>query len=942
VYNQNPEQIARDKIDKMLIEAGWNVQSKNEIDLGASRGVALREYQAETKFADYVLFVDKNPIGIIEAKKDDEGHKLTVAEDQASEYAKAKLKYLDNEPLPFVFESTGTITRFRDKRDPKPRGRNIFWFYRPETLAEWLQKDKSLRGRLLDIPQLNETGLRPAQIKAISNLEQSFKKNKPKALIQMATGAGKTFTACTFVYRLLEHAKAKRILFLVDTKNLGEQAEQEFMAFLPSESNRKFTELYNVQRLTSSYIASDSQVCISTIQRMYAILKGEELDEGAEVTNPNESTWMEQQRNKKQAMPVEYSAKVPIEQFDFIVIDECHRSIYNLWKQVLDYFDAFLIGLTATPDKRTFGFFEENVVSEYTYEESVLDGVNVPYDVYTIETEISQKGSVIKAGWWVDKRDKLTRKTRWQQEDEDTKYLKNDLDKKVVNPSQIRNIIRQYKRALATEIFPNRKDENGEYEVPKTLVFAKTDSHADDIIKIIRKEFDEGDDFCKKLTYKIKEDPKSVLNRFRNSYHPRIAVTVDMIATGTDVKPLEVLLFMRDVKSTNYFEQMKGRGTRTINKDAFQANNTNVKGACKTHFIIVDAVGVTKSKKTDSRPLERKPTVGLKDLLGAVTMGVAEEDLFLSLANRLIRLEKEITDKEKEKLLEHSNGKNLKQISKELLSAFDNDAIEEKAQEKIDAFCKDVQLYVSDLAPAQIEDFKQQAQKELINTAASTFTGKLNDYIEKVRIEHEQIIDSRNIDKVTKAEWDTTSMDKAKEIVKDFSEYLEANQDEIKALTIFYKQPYNRRNITFKMIKEVFDKLKLDKPTLTPDYVWAAYSQLEEVKNKQPIDELTALVSLIRRACGIDKELKPFDATVDENFKNWIFKQNAGKHNRFTSEQMDWLRMIKDHLVNSYHIEKEDFEYTPFDALGGIGKMYQLFGADYENLIIELNEVLAA
>src|SRR5690606_34799224 len=330
------------------------------------------------------------------------------------------------------------------------------------------------------------------------------------------------------VYRLLKHADAKRILFLVDTKNLGEQAEQEFMTFQPNDDNRKFTELYNVQRLSSSYISSDSQVCISTIQRLYSILKGEELDESAELENPNENSWMQQKLNKKQAVPVEYTTKVPIEQFDF--------------------FDAFLIGLTATPDKRTVGFFNENVVSQYTYEESVTDGVNVPYDVYTIETEISQNGETIKAGWFVDRRDKLTRQKRWQQEDEDTDYKRNDLDKKVVNPSQIRNIIREYKKALKTTIYPNRIDENGEYEVPKTLVFAKTDSHADDIIKIIREEFDEGNDFCKKVTYKIDEDPKSVLNRFRNSYYPRIAVTVDMIATGTDVKPLEVLLFMRDVK----------------------------------------------------------------------------------------------------------------------------------------------------------------------------------------------------------------------------------------------------------------------------------------------------------------------------------------------------------------------------------------------------------
>lgn len=932
--NQNPEQIARDKIDLMLIEAGWVVQSKNDVDLSANRGVAVREYQIGTEFADYALFVDRNPVGIIEAKKEDEGHKLTVAEDQAAEYAKGKLKYLNNEPLHFVFESTGIITRFRDTRDPKPRGRRVFSFFRPETLADWLKKDKSLRSRLLDIPPLNEAGLRPAQIKAVKNLELSFKKNKPKALIQMATGAGKTFTAATFVYRLLEHAKAKRILFLVDTKNLGEQAEQEFAAFQPNDSNRKFTEFYNVQRLTSSYIASDSQVCISTIQRMYAILKGEELDENAEDTNPNESSWTEQQRNKKQAIPVEYSAQVPIEQFDFIVIDECHRSIYNLWKQVLDYFDAFLIGLTATPDKRTFGFFEENVVSEYTYEESVIDGVNVSYDVYTIETEISQNGSKIESGWFVDKRDKLTRKTRWTQEDEDTEYLKNDLDKKVVNPSQIRNIIREYKKALQTEIFPNRKDENGEYEVPKTLVFAKTDSHADDIIKVIREEFDEGDDFCKKLTYKIQEDPKSVLNRFRNSYYPRIAVTVDMIATGTDVKPLEVLLFMRDVKSVNYFEQMKGRGTRTISKDALQLVSKTARA--KTHFIIVDAVGVTKSKKTDSRPLERKPTVALKDLLGAVTMGVADEDLFLSLANRLIRLDKQLTDKEKEKLLDYSKGKNLKQMAKELLSAFDKDEIEEKAKLIIEAIS----------TPAIVEQAQKEAQKQLIDTAAATFNGKLNDYIEKVRQEHEQIIDSHNLDTVTKSEWDKTSGDKAAVIVKDFSDYLEAHKDEIKALTIFYNQPYNRRNITFKMIKEVFQALKLDKPTLAPDYVWAAYSQLENVKTQgpasRPFNELTALVSLIRRACGIDSELKPYDKTIDDNFNKWIFKQHTGKHNRFTTEQMDWLRELKNHVVNSYHIEIEDLDYTPFDEKGGRGKMYQLFGAEMNDIINELNEALAA
>ncbi|MCL1666718.1 DEAD/DEAH box helicase family protein [Elizabethkingia ursingii] len=934
--NQNPEQQARDRIDEMLRRAGWFVQSKIDIDFSVGIGVAIREYQTSVGPADYMLFVNQKPVGVIEAKKEDEGYRLTTVEEQSTDYANADIKFFKNtEGLKYIYESTGVITRFTDYTDPKPRGREIFYFHKPETLLEWSKKEKSLRGRFSDYPVLDETGLRPAQIMAINNLEKSFKGNRPKALIQMATGAGKTFTAATFIYRLLKFAKAKRILFLVDTKNLGEQAEQEFRAYQPQDDNRKFTELYNVQRLTSSYIADESQVCISTIQRMYSILRGEEMAEDEDEINPNEnSSWMSSQLTKKEAVPVEYNPKVPIEQFDFIIVDECHRSIYNLWKQVLDYYDAFLVGLTATPDKRTFGFFNQNVVSEYTYENSVIDGVNVPYDVYLIETEISARGGLIEKGWFVDKRDKLSRAKRWEQQDEDTEYFRNDLDKKVVSPNQIRTVIKAYKNALEKEIFPNRIDENGEYEVPKTLVFAKTDSHADDIINIIREVFDEGNDFCKKVTYKIEEDPKSVLNRFRNDYYPRIAVTVDMIATGTDVKPLEVLLFMRDVRSTNYFEQMKGRGTRTISSDKLKLVTKTADS--KTHFVIVDAVGATKSKKTDSRPLERKPSIPLKDLLQAVTMGVREEDVFLSLANRLIRLEKQLTDSEKEKIEKLAKGKSLKQMTRELIEAFDNDIIADKAKEIIE------KIPVNELTPEKHEQAKIEAQESLLRTASLTFNGKLNDYVDNVRKQHDQIIDHINTDEVIKSEWDTESADKAKILINDFSEYLKANKDEIQALSIFYNQPYNRRDITFKMIKELMDKLKLEKPIFAPSNIWNAYSSIEEVKSDCPKDELTALVSLIRKVCGIDEELKPFDKTIDENFKKWIFAQNAGQHNRFSTEQMEWLRMIKDHIVSSYHIELDDLDYTPFDSKGGRGKMYQLFGNEMDSIINELNEALAA
>ena len=928
--NQTPEQQARDRIDKMLAAAGWVVQSKNKVNLSAGRGVAIREYQTDVGPADYVLFVDGKPVGVIEAKREEEGQRLTVHEDQSAAYAKAKLKYnLNKEPLPFVYESTGVLTRFTDYRDPKPRSRPVFYFYKPETLAEWQAQKETLRARLADLPALNEEGLRAAQIRAIRNLEASLKANHPRALIQMATGAGKTFTACTFVYRLLKYAHARRVLFLVDTKNLGEQAEQEFLKYQPVDDNRNFTALYNVQRLTSSYIASDSQVCISTIQRLYAVLKGEDLEETAEQENPNESAW---QWQKKDPAPIAFTPQYPVEQFDFIIIDECHRSIYNLWKQVLEYFDAFLIGLTATPDKRTFGFFNGNVVSEYSYEESVVDGVNVPYDVFTIETEITRAGASIKAREFVDKREKLSRKKRWEQLEEDFTYTPGALDQEVVNPSQIRRIIQAYKDSLPT-IFPDRLDEKGEIEVPKTLIFAKTDSHADDVIQIVREVFGEGNDFCKKITYKADEDPKSVLNRFRNSWAPRIAVTVDMIATGTDVKPLEVLLFMRDVRSVNYFEQMKGRGTRTLQFDDLK-QVTRTARHTKTHFVIVDAVGAVKSKKTDSRPLERKPGVPLKDLLGAVAMGVQDEDLFTSLANRLIRLQKQLTKDEQVGFEKRSNGKTINQAAADLLNAYNPDTIE--------AIELKIEREKPGFPPAEIRADVEKEINSLRRQAAACFTGELNEYIENVRKVHEQIIDTVNPDTLRKAEWDSYSIEKAQQVVQDFAAYIEANKDEIIALSIFYGQPYRRRELTRNMIKDLLETLKREKPLLAPHYVWDAYAQIEEIKGNSPKNELVALVSLIRRVTGIDRQLTPYSHIVDKNFKDWIFKKHGGAGQKFTTEQMEWLRLIKDHVAVSLHVTVDDLDYTPFDAKGGRGRMWQLFGDQTNALLEELNEALAA
>lgn len=925
--NQHPEQLARDKIDQMLLASGWIIQSKSKINLAAGLGIAIREYQTDIGPADYILFVSGKPVGIIEAKREEEGEHLSVHEEQSEGYATAKLKYLNNDKLSFAYESTGELTHFTDYRDRKPRSRPVFTFHRPETFASWLKYDKSLRTRLHDIPILPIDGLRDCQITAITNLETSFKDARPRALIQMATGSGKTFTAITFIYRLLKFAKAKRILFLVDTKNLGEQAEQEFMAYVPNDDNRKFTELYTVTRLKSGYIPEDNQVYISTIQRMYSILKGTELDESAEQENPNERS------SPKDPMPVVYNENIPIEFFDFIVIDECHRSIYNLWKQVLDYFDVFQIGLTATPDNRTFGYFNQNLVSDYGYEKAVIDGVLVPYNVFTVETKISKKGGAITMGEMVDKRERLTRRKFWDAVDEDIQYTSKQLDKDIVNKSQIRTIIKAVKDNLPG-MFPDRIDKDGRFEVPKTLIFAKTDSHAEDIIEIVREEFGEENKFCKKITYQSKEDPKTVLSQFRNDYYPRIAVTVDMIATGTDIRPLEVLLFMRDVKSKSYYEQMKGRGTRTCSLEQLRATGTPSAKYTKDHFVIIDAIGVEQSQKTDSRPLEKNPGMSLKDVLQYVAMGNTSEAMLSTLANRLIRLDKQINEKEKHQFALKAEGKNISQVVKQLLHAYDPDTIENLhisiRQEKPGA------------SPNEINSTFDTKHAQIINEAVAVFNNpELREYIVDVRKKYDQIIDHINIDEVTNIGW-VKDQEKAAELtISNFTTWIEANKDEITALQIFYNQPYRRRELTYSMIKDLCDKIKTEQPLLAPDHVWKAYEKLKQAEGSAK-NELTALVSIIRKISGIDKNLTVYDKTVDKNFQQWILKQNAGQHNRFTEDQMKWLRMIKDYIAGSFHVDKDDFELDPFNKAGGLGKFYQLFKADYEKILEELNEVLVA
>lgn len=910
-----PEQKARKVIDEKLIASGWIVQDVKKLNPNAAVGVAVREFPTDTGPVDYALFVNGTPIGVVEAKKSEEGENITTVEGQSSRYANSTFKWIKCEyKIRFAYEATDKLTRFTDYNDVKYRSRTVFSFHKPETLAALIRQKDTIRNNMKHFPEFDGTGFRDCQITAINNLDKSLSENKPRALVQMATGAGKTFTAITAAYRMLKFGKMNRILFLVDTKSLGEQAEREFLAYRPNDDNRSFSEIYGVRRLKSSYIPSDVQICISTIQRMYSILSGEETDESIDEISLEEVNSME----KKAPKEVVYNKKYPPEFFDCIIVDECHRSIYNVWNQVLEYFDAFIVGLTATPDKRTFAYFNQNIVSEYSREQAIIDGVNVGEDIFLIETNVGKNGVHIMKQL-IESRNRMSREKRWKQLDEDVDYKPTQLDRDIVNPSQIRTVIKTFKENLYTKLFPRRK------EVPKTLIFAKTDSHADDIIQIVREEFGEGNEFCRKVTYSA-ANPETVLAEFRNSYYPRIAVTVDMIATGTDVKPIECLIFMRDVRSKNYFEQMKGRGTRTLGKDDLQKVSPSATEN-KDHFVIVDAVGVTKSKKTETRTLERKPTVSMKELMLNVALGAKDEDTLTSLANRLVRLNSQMTPRER-KEFDENVGTPAGKLAESLLNAFDEEVIKQTAINTFKTAEPD-------------EEQLNEAQKALINDAVKPFYDPdTRDFIENIRRSHEQIIDNVNLDTVLFADFDSEQEKNVDRTIQTFHEFIEENKDEIIALRIIYNESYKNRPMAIESLKKLYDKLK--SKGITVERLWDCYAIKKPDKVKRgTVAQITDLISIIRFEMGYTDNLQPFADKVNYNFMQWTLRRNAGEVH-FTEEQMEWLRLIKDHIIASLSIEPDDLDLNPFDHKGGLGRFYEVFGDSYEELLMEMNEILVA
>ncbi len=945
--SDTPEQRARRDIDANLEAAGWLVQDQEELDLSAGLGVAVREFPMKPGFgtADYLLYVDRTIAGAVEAKA--EGT-LTGVEAQSAKYAAGVSDGLNvyRIPLPFLFEANGSVAYFTNGLDPVPRSRPVFNFPRPQTLQAWMTQPASLRAQLRQLPPLDESRLWTVQARAIRSLEQSFAKADQRALIQMATGSGKTFAAVNVVYRLLKHGGARRILFLVDRTNLGKQAEDEFANFTPPDDPRKFPELYTVHRLTANSINPAANVVITTIQRLYSMLRGEadyhsdnEEGSGFESAGP----W------RGESPEVDYNATVPPEFFDFIIVDECHRSIYDLWSRVLLYFDSFLIGLTATPAGRTIGFFNQNLVMQYGHDEAVVDGVNVDFDVYRIQTAITEQGATIAAdetGLYVDMRNRLTRRERLHLLNQDLTYTANQLDRDVVSESQIRTVLRQFRDGVLPEAFPDRG------EVPKTLIFAKDDSHADDIVRVAREEFGEGNDFCQKITYRTgftqvtktvtDEDgtetevtdwvktasltPDEILANFRNSFFPRIAVTVDMISTGTDVRPIECVFFMRNVRSAGFFEQMKGRGVRVISTDKLRAVTPSAKG--KDRFIVVDAVGVCEEDKTDSRTLNRQPSKTLEQVLSYIARGGIDPDALTTLAGRLARLQREFTPQQLTELKGLADGKTFPDLARDLLNACDPEAQLKAAQEQHGT-------------EHPTEEEIEQAGKQLAREAATPFlNAAFRRRILEIRQQNEQTIDRHTIDDVLYSGFDAAAVEKARAKVQDFHAWIEEHKDELTALQVLYAgiQPLK---LSLRDLRDLRDALSRPPISATPVQLWRAFEAVEADKVEgQGGFQLADLVNLVRHALIPSRMLAPYREELQERYQAWLRQRDAD--NAFTAEQREWLDRMAEHIATSLAIERQDFEAGWFGQQGSLGRAHALFGDALKPLMAELNERLAA
>lgn len=853
-----PEEKARQKIDLWFAEAGWKVINREDYEPTCT-AVAIREGLLKGNLeADYFLFINGKAIGVLEAKREEIDPFSNNVCEQAVLYAKSvpHIYQAYQKPLPFIFTSNGKELFFCDFREQKQSFKQIMAIPTPYELVKQLGISDYFAG----LPSLQKKGLRDCQYEAVTELEKSFRSGQNRALMVLATGAGKTYTACLAAYRLLSYTPMRRVLFLVDRNNLGKQAEGEFGTFRLTENGDAFNTIFTVNRLRSSSIPSDSNVVISTIQRLFSFLRGDTIEDN-DNDDDNEPT-------EEVVLPP--NPNLPHDYFDLIIIDECHRSIYGNWRKVLEYFDtARLVGLTATPIPETMAFFNNNRIVNYTLEKSIVDGVNVDCRVYRIKTQVTENGGAILEGEKIKEETRYTGDVKTISNKETKTYTNKELNRSVINPAQIKLILSTYRDVVYTELFNDpQREANFEY-LPKTLIFALNETHASNIVQIAKEVFGHTDDrFVQKITYSA-GDSNELIRQFRNDKDFRIAVTCTLVATGTDVKPLEVLIFMRDVESLPLYIQMKGRGVRTIGDE--QLRNVTPNAFSKDCFYLIDAVGVTEHEKTIPTITDELTTkiITLKELLEQITHGYLPDEHLKRLAATLSRIYNKADNSQRTEFIRLAND-DMKELASRIYEAFENNILPPFISTKEPN--NERKGLVAPLAN------HADARRYLLILAAG-FVNTL--------MPGEDTLISKGF-----------SIEEAKSTTEAFEDFCKEHSDEIEALRIIYNN--EGEPITYSMLKDLENKLKMANNHFTSKQLWNSYAILNpnsvrRSSTKEESDALTNIIQLVRFALRQIERLDSVVSTSKQYFNLWL-----GQNQReITDKQREVISRIVDYIASN-------------------------------------------
>ena len=853
-----PEEKARIKIDQWFADAGWEVINRDEYE-PTSTAVAIREGLLKDNLeADYFLFINGKAVGVLEAKREETDAVSSIVCEQAALYAKSvpNIYQTYQKPLPFIFTSNGKELYFCDFREQDHYFKQIMTIPTPHELVKKLGINDYFAG----LPTLRKKGLRDCQYEAITELEKSFRSGQKRALMVLATGAGKTYTACLAAYRMLSYTPMRRVLFLVDRNNLGKQAEGEFGTFRLTENGEAFSTIFTVNRLRSSSIPSDSNVVISTIQRLFSFLKGETIEDNDD----------DDENEPAEDVILPPNPDLPHDYFDMIIIDECHRSIYKNWRKVLEYFDtARLVGLTATPIPETMAFFNNNRIVNYTLEKSIVDGVNVDCRVYRIKTQVTETGGAILEGEKFKEETRYTGEVKTVSSKETKTYTNKELNRSIINPAQIKLILSTYRDVVYTELFNDPQREPNMDYLPKTLIFALNEAHATNIVQIAKEVFGRTDDrFVQKITYSA-GDSNELIRQFRNDKDFRIAVTCTLVATGTDVKPLEVVMFMRDVESLPLYIQMKGRGVRTIGDE--QLRNVTPNAFSKDCFYLVDAVGVTEHEMTIPTATDESTTkiITLKELLERISHGFFPDEYLKRLAATLARIYNKADDSQRKEFARLSHD-DMKELSARIYDALEKGTLPPfVSPEKPNLERKGL---VSPLAN------HADARRYLLILAAG-FVNTL--------MPGEDTLISKGF-----------SIEEAKCTTEAFEEFCRENADEIEALRIIYNN--EGEPITYSMLKELEHKLKMANNHFAPKQIWNSYAVLSPGKvkrstTKEESDALTNIIQLVRFAFRQIERLDSVVTTSKQYFNLWL-----GQNQReITDKQREVISRIVDYIASN-------------------------------------------